>query len=121
MNFDEIYDRVATRSSKWTLMEAEFGVAGDDLLPMWIADMDFKAPAFLTDAARAVADSGDFGYHTHTGSYRDAVCWWAQARHGWTIEPAWTLWPKRRRSRSTMRTGVWTCTTWPAPSVGKSH
>lgn len=88
-SFDEIYDRVATRSSKWTLLEAGFGLTGDDLLPMWVADMDFRAPGFLADAARAVADSGDFGYFAHVDSYKDAVCWWTQTRHGWSIEPGW--------------------------------
>lgn len=88
-SFDEIFDRVATRSSKWTLLESGFGLAGDDLLPMWVADMDFRAPGFLADAVRAVADGGDLGYFAHHDTYRDAVCWWARERHGWAIEPSW--------------------------------
>ena len=91
MDFDETYDRIATRSSKWTLVEPAFGITGDDVLPMWIADMDFRAPAFLTDAVRAVADSGDFGYFAHADSYRDAVCWWTKTRHGWAIDPDWIV------------------------------
>jgi len=91
MNFDEIHDRVATGSSKWTLLEAEFGIKGDDVIPMWIADMDFKAPAFLTDAVRAAADAGDFGYFANLGSYLDAVCWWSKSRHGWHIDPDWII------------------------------
>jgi cystathionine beta-lyase len=91
MTFDETYDRVATRSSKWTIMNAAYGVSGDDLLPMWIADMDFKAPAFLTDAVHAIAESGDFGYFAHTDSYNEALAWWCRTRHGWAIETDWIL------------------------------
>lgn len=88
-SFDQSFDRVKTRSEKWTGMEAEFGLTGDDLLPMWVADMDFQAPDFLTQAVHDLADAGDFGYFRHTDSYLDAVAWWAQTRHGWTIEPGW--------------------------------
>jgi cysteine-S-conjugate beta-lyase len=91
MNFDELHDRVATGSSKWTLLEGEFGIKGDDVIPMWIADMDFKAPAFLSDAVHAAADAGDFGYFANIGSYLDAVCWWSQSRHGWSIVPDWII------------------------------
>jgi cysteine-S-conjugate beta-lyase len=91
MNFDEIHDRVATGSSKWTLLEAEFGIKGDDVIPMWIADMDFKAPAFLNDAVHAAADAGDFGYFANLESYLDAVCWWSKSRHGWNIDPDWII------------------------------
>jgi len=89
MTFDQTYDRVKTRSSKWTEMDADFGLSGEDLLPMWVADMDFVAPDFLTDAVRDLAEAGDFGYFYHTDSYLDAVAWWAQTRHSWTIEPGW--------------------------------
>lgn len=91
MNFDEVYDRIATRSSKWTLVESEFGIKGDDVLPMWIADMDFKAPSFLTDAVHAAADAGDFGYYAHKDTYRDAVAWWSKTRHGWEIDTDWII------------------------------
>ncbi len=89
MNFDETYDRIASRSAKWTAMQAAFGVTGEDPLPMWIADMDFKAPDFLTKAARDVAEIGDYGYFAHLDSYYEAVCWWAKTRHGWEIDPSW--------------------------------
>ncbi|MCB1347333.1 MAG: aminotransferase, partial [Maritimibacter sp.] len=89
MSLDKTFDRIATRSSKWTAMEAGFGLTGDDLLPMWVADMDFEAPDFLKDAVRGLADKGDFGYFSHTDSYLAAVAWWAQTRHGWEIDPTW--------------------------------
>lgn len=89
MNFDETFDRVATRSSKWTALESAFGLSGDDLLPMWVADMDFRPPAFLTQAVLGLAEAGDYGYFNHTGSYLEAVAWWARTRHGWEIDPGW--------------------------------
>ena len=91
MTFDETFDRVKTRSSKWTGMATYFGLTGDDLLPMWVADMDFKAPDFLTGAARQLADAGDFGYFNHVDSYFEAVAWWAETRHRWPIEPGWII------------------------------
>ncbi len=91
MTFDDTFDRVTTRSSKWTGMEAYFGLAGDDLLPMWVADMDFRPPTFLTDAVHALADAGDYGYFSHTDSYLEAVAWWTKTRHRWDIEPGWII------------------------------
>lgn len=89
MTFDETFDRVKTRSAKWTAMQAAFGLTGDDLLAMWVADMDFRPPAFLTDAVRGLAEAGDFGYFNHIDSYFEAVAWWASTRHGWKIKPGW--------------------------------
>lgn len=87
--FDETFDRVATRSTKWTGMGPFLGVEGDDLLAMWVADMDFRPPAFLTDTVHGLAEAGDFGYFSHVDSYREAVAWWARERHGWGIETDW--------------------------------
>ena len=89
MSFDESFDRVKTGASKWTAMEAAFGLTGDDLLPMWVADMDFVAPDFLTRAVQDLAQAGDYGYFSHIPSYLDAVAWWAETRHGWAVDPAW--------------------------------
>ena len=91
MTFDDTFDRVTTRSSKWTGMDAYFGLTGDDYLPMWVADMDFVPPDFLTEATRALADAGDYGYFSHVDSYFEAVAWWARTRHGWEIEPGWII------------------------------
>jgi cystathionine beta-lyase len=89
MTFDQTFDRLKTRSSKWTALEDAFGLTGEDLLPMWVADMDFLAPDFLTRAVRDLAEAGDFGYFNHTDSYLESVAWWATTRHGWKIEPGW--------------------------------
>ncbi|MBW6416540.1 MalY/PatB family protein [Celeribacter sp. PS-C1] len=89
-DFDAIYDRIRTQSSKWTITEKALGIpASNDLLPMWVADMDFVAPSFITSAVHDVADKGDFGYFAHVDSMFDAVQWWMKTRHGWEIETDW--------------------------------
>ncbi|GAA3860658.1 PatB family C-S lyase [Celeribacter arenosi] len=87
--FDDAYDRTATRSTKWDAYETYLKVpSGPDVLPMWVADMDFPAPDFLTDAVRDLADKGDFGYFAHVDTMCDAIVWWMQTRHNWTVDPA---------------------------------
>jgi len=89
MNFDEIIDRRGTLSDKWDCMEAEYGVSPDDGLAMWVADMDFRSPQCVTDAARALADAGVYGYQGDYRPYRASVCWWMANRHGWRVDPSW--------------------------------
>ncbi|MDF1855397.1 MalY/PatB family protein [Pseudooceanicola sp.] len=85
MNFDEIIERRGTHSSKWDRMEEVSGVSPSDGLPMWVADMDFRPPACVTDAVRAYVDHGIFGYFGDDSAYLDAIRWWARERHGWDI------------------------------------
>lgn len=89
-DFDARFDRIKTQSVKWTLTEKALGVpASDDLLPMWVADMDFVTPDFLTGAVHELADLGDFGYFAHEGRMYEAVSWWMKTRHGWAVDPIW--------------------------------
>ncbi|WGH79236.1 MalY/PatB family protein [Jannaschia ovalis] len=83
--FDEIIDRRGTGSSKWDMMEKVYGVPADDGLAMWVADMDFRPPACVTDALREMLDHGVFGYAGDDTAYRDAIRWWGRERHGETI------------------------------------
>ncbi len=87
MSFDEIIDRRGTRSAKWDKMEAIYGVAPDDGLAMWVADMDFRPPAVVQDALAAMLDHGIYGYHGDDGGYLDAIVWWMSTRHGWEVDP----------------------------------
>ncbi len=89
MNFDEIIDRVGTHSEKWDSMEARYGVSPSDGIAMWVADMDFRPPACVTQALRNMTDHGVYGYYGDEGSYRGAIQWWMQNRHNWKIEPEW--------------------------------
>lgn len=88
-NFDQKIDWRGRARVTWEAMEQAFGVAPDDGIPMWIADMDFEPAPFLLDAARDLADKGHLGYFTGLGSYCDAVAWWLSARHGHEVDPDW--------------------------------
>lgn len=87
--FDEIIDRHGTDSIKWDFA-VERGKPAD-VLPFWVADMDFRAPQAVTDALMAAAQHGVFGYSDTKDSYFDAVAGWMQRRHGWEVEPSWLV------------------------------
>jgi len=89
MDFDEIIDRRGTHSSKWDMMEPLYGVSPADGLAMWVADMDFRPPACVTEALRAMTDHGIYGYYGDDAGYRAAIGWWMDTRHGWQIAPDW--------------------------------
>lgn len=87
-DFDEIIDRRGTHSMKWDMMEQLYGVPASDGLSMWVADMDFRPPAGVIAAAQAMLDQGVPGYFGNDGPYREAISWWMQERHGWSVDPA---------------------------------
>lgn len=92
--FDERIDRRASNSMKWggvgTLLAPEEVAA--DPLPMWVADMDFRAPQPVIDALVAAAEEGVFGYpNGATKSYVAAVTGWQQRRFGWAVAPEWVV------------------------------
>ena len=89
MRFDEIIDRCGTHSSKWDMMEPIYGVSAKDGIAMWVADMDFRPPACVQKAVEAMADHGIYGYFGGDSDYRNAICWWMQNRHGWSVDPDW--------------------------------
>jgi cystathionine beta-lyase len=84
-NFDEIIDRRHSDSEKWRF--------SDDLLPMWVADMDFKAPPAVLEALHRRVDHGIFGYHHESPTVRQAVVDWVAQRYHWKIDPAWLIFP----------------------------
>lgn len=91
--FDEIIDRRHTQSIKWAphmvLTPEQCAV---DPLPMWVADMDFRAPRPVIDALHQAVDHGIFGYPAGpTPSYMAAVADWQRKRFGWEIEPSWLV------------------------------
>lgn len=82
--FDKPVDRRDTDSIKWDS-------AGADVLPMWIADMDFKtAPAIQEALERRVAH-GIFGYTQTPARFYDAIAGWWSKRHGFTLQPDWLV------------------------------
>lgn len=83
-NFDEVIDRSNNRSAKYDEREKKFGVK--DVIPLWIADMDFKTAQPVIDALKARAEEGIWGYTSRPDSYYEAVCGWQKRRHGWDID-----------------------------------
>ncbi|KNX42634.1 Cystathionine beta-lyase PatB [Roseovarius tolerans] len=88
MNFDEIIDRRGTGSTKWDRMEAYGGVSPADGIPMWVADMDFRAADVLQDAMQSLMDRANYGYFPGDGEMNEAVAWWMKERHGWDVDPS---------------------------------
>ena len=89
MNFNEVINRKNTGSIKWDTM-AEHGMK-EDVLPLWVADMDFKAPVGVMEALLERVEHGIFGYTLPTDSYYDAVINWMDRRHDWKILKDWII------------------------------
>lgn len=83
-NFDEIIDRSNNRSAKYDERKKKFGV--QDVIPLWIADMDFKTAQPVIDALKDRAEEGIWGYTSRPDSYYEAVCGWQKRRNGWDID-----------------------------------
>ena len=83
-NFDEVIDRNKNRSAKYDEREKKFG--SSQVIPLWIADMDFRTAEPVIEAARRKADEGIWGYTSRPDSYYDAVCGWQRRRNGWEID-----------------------------------
>jgi len=90
-NFDEVIDRVGTHSSKWDTMQAKYGVSPKSGIPMWVADMDFRAPPAVQDALAGALDHGVHGYFGDDSDYRAALISWMKRRHQWDVEPEWII------------------------------
>ena len=85
-DFDTVPDRRGTDSQKWQKY------AGRDVLPLWVADMDFPAPPAVLDALRRRVEHGIFGYARPVPSTAAAVVDAMATRYGWAIDPAWLVW-----------------------------
>ena len=84
-DFDKLIDRKNTSCLKYDFAE-RYG-RSDGLLPLWIADMDFRTPEVVLDAIRARLDHGIFGYTSPDQSYFRVVSRWFERRHGWSPRP----------------------------------
>ena len=88
-NFDEVIDRKNTDCIKWDYNELFFG--RDDVLPMWVADMDFKSPSEVREAMGECIEHGVFGYFRRSEGYYRAIVNWMDKRHGWKIDRDWIV------------------------------
>ena len=84
-DFDEIVDRRGTDCLKWD------GGSADGVLPMWVADMDFRTAPCVIEALRRRVDHGVFGYEHVPDSYYEAVINWFGRRHGWWTRREWII------------------------------
>ena len=82
-NFDEIVPREGTNCIKYDAREKVFGSA--DVLPLWVADMDFRTPDFIVDAIKKRTEHEIFGYSFKSDSYYKSVIDWMKRRHNWDI------------------------------------
>ena len=80
-DFDTIIARRGTDCEKWDLP------AEDGVLPLWVADMDFRAAPAIVDALRRRVDEGVFGYALPPSSWHESLVRWLVRRHGWKVEP----------------------------------
>ena len=88
-DFDKMTDRKGTSCSKWDNMSSMFTEKG--LLPLWIADMDFRCCEEAIEAMRQRVDHGIFGYTVLPDSYFESIAGWMQRRHNWTVRKDWLV------------------------------
>jgi len=88
-NFDEIIDRTDYHSEKWDELKTKFGDIPEDVLPMWVADMEFRAPKPVIEAIKKTAEHGIYGYTSRPDSYYQAIIDWMEKRHNWKVKKDW--------------------------------
>ncbi len=84
--FDNVVERRGTDSSKWGKYK------GTDVLPFWVADMDFRAPPFVREALQRRVEHGIFGYSETPPELVHAAVAWLDAQFDWTVNPDWLVW-----------------------------
>lgn len=80
-------DRLGTDCNKWDGCEEKFG--DRNLLPLWVADMDFEAPSCVKEALRKYVDFGVFGYYRVPDSYYEAFINWEKTYHDYEVKKEW--------------------------------
>lgn len=86
-NFDEPAKREGTNCIKYDLREETFGVK--DVIPMWVADMDFNTPDFIVDSLQNRLNHEIYGYSLRPSEYYLSIVDWLKVRHNWSIEKEW--------------------------------
>ena len=89
LDFDTIVDRRNTYSLKYDF--AKRRNMPEDLLPLWVADMDFKVSSYIQEALLRQAEHGIFGYSDVQEEYFEAVRSWMKRHHGWEVEEKWLV------------------------------
>lgn len=86
-NFDKIIDRSGTGALKYEVLKERYGRA--DLLPLWVADMDFETPPFITEALRHRLDHSLFGYTVVPDELWTSIIRWINDHHQWQVSREW--------------------------------
>jgi cystathionine beta-lyase len=86
-NFDEPAGREGTDCIKYDRREETFGVK--DIIPMWVADMDFNTPDFVVESLQKRLDHQIYGYSFRSSEYFQSMISWIKTRHNWTVEKEW--------------------------------
>lgn len=89
LDFDTVVDRRNTYSLKYDF--AKERNMPEDLLPLWVADMDFKTSSYIQDAVIRQAEHGIFGYSEVKEEYFDVLKKWMSSHHGWNVEETWLM------------------------------
>ncbi len=90
-NFDEVLDRRKTHSKKWTDWSSYGLESSDDILPLWIADMDFKCEERILQALHDTVDYGAIGYDGPPSDYYEPFIEWKKKRNNWEVKEEWFL------------------------------
>lgn len=86
-DFDKIIDRHGTGALALDVLQERYGKA--DLMPLWVADMNFATPQFITDAMKRRLDHSLFGYTVVPKDFWPTVTRWIEAHHQWTVREEW--------------------------------
>jgi len=86
-NFDKTLNREGTNCIKYDLREDTFG--RKDVIPMWVADMDFNTPDFIVNALQERLSHPIYGYTSRSGEYYSSIIEWHIKRHNWKMEREW--------------------------------
>ena len=86
-NFDETIPREGTNCIKYDLRQDTFGRG--DIIPMWVADMDFRTPSFITEKIRERVGHEIYGYSFRPEEYFNSMIRWLDTRHRWKVEKEW--------------------------------
>ena len=84
-DFEKLVDRRGSSSTKWEKFDS-------DVLPMWVADMDFAAPEFILDKIQERLAHPILGYTDRPDSLNEAFLLWLQKHFGWSIDEEWLVW-----------------------------
>ncbi len=90
--FDDYQERRGSDSTKWDTCNERFGVDSNvEMIPMWIADMDFRSPVEVQEEMVKRAQFGSYGYTMKKDALYDAIISWVQRRYHWTVEKDWIV------------------------------